>query len=44
MAADGESKDFRDHERSYGLFTWMMKWGAIAGIIIYVLVLLIIAN
>ena len=29
MAAEGEAKELKAHERSYGRFISMMKWGTI---------------
>jgi hypothetical protein len=43
MAAEGQSPDdARAHEKSYSLFVWMMKWGAIVSLIVTLIVILLI--
>ena len=45
MAAQGETQnDMEAHAQSYSLFAGMMKWGAIASIVVAFVVVLIIAN
>ncbi len=45
MAAPGEtSKEVRTHEKSYALFTTMMKWGTILSVMIAFVVILLIRN
>jgi hypothetical protein len=41
MASDGELKA---HEKTYGGFTALMKWGAVAAFIVGFIVILIIAR
>ncbi len=42
MAASGN--DLNAHEKSYSLFTGLIKWGTILSLIIAAIVVLIIAN
>ena len=42
--AEGEAKDLKAHERSYGRFIFMMKWGTILSLITGFIVILIIAK
>lgn len=44
MAADGDAKDMRAHEKSYARFIFMMKWGTVLSLITGLLVILIIAK
>ena len=44
MAAEGDAKDMRAHEKSYARFILMMKWGTILSLITGLLVILIIAK
>lgn len=44
MAADGDAKDMRAHEKSYARFISMMKWGTVLALITGLLVILIIAK
>lgn len=45
MAAPGEAnKEVRAHEKSYALFTTMMKWGTILSVIVAFVVILLIRN
>ena len=44
MAAEGEAKDLKAHERSYGRFIFMMKWGTILSLITGFIVIFIISN
>lgn len=45
MAANGDAgNDFPAHEKSYGLFTGLMKWGTILSFIVAAIVVLIIAS
>ena len=44
MAVEGEAKEFRAHESSYGRFLVMMKWGTILSLITGFIVILIISN
>ena len=44
MAANGDAgNDYQAHEKSYGLFTGLMKWGTIFSCIAAAIVVLIIA-
>ena len=43
MAGEGEVHDLKAHEKSYSLFTGVMKWGAIICFIAAMLVIFIIA-
>lgn len=43
MAAEGEAnKDMKAHQGTYAAFTGLMKWGAITGVIIALIVIMII--
>ena len=45
MAPEGEANtEIKAHERSYSLFTGLMKWGTIITLISAALVVLIISN
>ena len=45
MAAEGEAnKDMKAHQGTYAAFTGLMKWGAIASLIIAMIVILVIRN
>lgn len=45
MAAEGSSNnDVQAHEKSYGLFTWLMKWGTIISFVAAAIVVIIIAS
>jgi hypothetical protein len=44
MAVDGETREMRAHQSSYGRFTFMMKWAAIMSLITALIVILIIAK
>ena len=45
MAADVDiAKHTKAHEDTYGFFTGLMKWGAIASFVAAMIVVLIIAN
>lgn len=44
MAVDGETREYRAHESSYGRFLFMMKWGAIMSLVTGLIVILIISN
>ena len=44
MAADGDAKDMRAHEKSYARFIFMMKWGTVLSLVTGLLVILIIAK
>lgn len=43
MAADESERAVRAHRSSYGLFTALMKWGAIVSFVIAMIVVLIIS-
>jgi hypothetical protein len=43
MAAEQRS-DMQAHVKSYSLFSWMIKWGAIVSLITALLVILIISD
>ena len=40
--ADGEAREYKAHERSYGRFIFMMKWGTIVSVITAFIVILLI--
>ena len=43
MAADGEAnKEMKAHQGTYAAFTGLMKWGAIASLVIALIVILVI--
>lgn len=42
--AEGEAKEFRAHERSYGRFIFMMKWGTLVSLATALIVILLIYN
>ena len=42
MAAEGDVKEMRAHEKSYDRFVFMMKWGTILSLVTGFLVILII--
>ena len=45
MAAEGDTKmDYNAHEKSYSLFSGLMKWGTIISFILAAIVVLIIAS
>ena len=44
MAAEGEAKDLKAHERSYARFISMMKWGTILSALTAFVVILLISN
>jgi uncharacterized integral membrane protein len=44
MAADEAERAVRSHRNSYGLFTGLMKWGAIISLLTALLVIFIIRN
>jgi hypothetical protein len=44
MAADESERAVRAHRSSYGLFTALMKWGAIISLVTALLVVFIIRN
>jgi aa3 type cytochrome c oxidase subunit IV len=44
MAAEGDARDFKAHEKSYARFIAMMKWGTILSALTGILVILIISN
>lgn len=45
MAANGDAgNDYPAHEKSYGLFTGLIKWGTILSFIVAAIVVLIIAS
>ena len=44
MAADEAERAVRSHRNSYGLFTGLMKWGAIIALLTALLVIFIIRN
>ena len=44
MAAEGEAKEVKAHERSYDRFVFMMKWGTILSLVTALAVILIISN
>ena len=45
MAAEGEAQvEMKAHEKSYALFSGMMKWGAVVSFIVAMLVVLILAS
>jgi len=45
MAAEGEvNTELRAHEGTYSAFTGLMKWGAIAALVVALIVILIIRN
>jgi hypothetical protein len=44
MAAEGDVKDLKAHEKSYARFTTMMKWGTAVSLLVGALVILIIYN
>lgn len=44
MAADGEAKDLKAHEKSYARFIFMMKWGTLLSLLTGAIVILIIGN
>ena len=39
-----EQQDMQAHVRSYSMFSWMIKWGAIISLIVALLVILVIGN
>lgn len=41
---DGGQVDFKSHARDYGRLIAMLKWGAVASLIVAFLVLIIISN
>jgi len=43
MAAE-QQDDMRAHEKSYSLFAWLIKWGAIVSLITGLLVVVIISD
>jgi hypothetical protein len=44
MAAEGKSQDdLQAHARSYALFVFVMKWGAIVSLIVTLLLIIIIS-
>lgn len=44
MAADETERAVRSHRNSYGLFTGIMKWGAIISFVSAMIVIFIISN
>ena len=42
--AEGEAKELRAHERSYGRFIFMMKWGTLVSLVTALIVILLIYN
>lgn len=44
MAAEGDVKEMRAHEKSYARFVAMMKWGTALSLITGLLVILIISS
>lgn len=44
MAGEGDAKEMRAHEKSYGRFVAMMKWGTGLSLITGLIVILIIAQ
>jgi hypothetical protein len=44
MAAEGDAKDLKAHERSYGRFISMMRWGTGVSVVTALIVILIIGN
>ena len=42
--AEGEAKELKAHERSYGRFTFMMKWATIVSVLTAFFVIFIISN
>lgn len=45
MATEGENQmEMKAHEKSYDLFSWLMKWGTIVSLIVAAIVVLIIAS
>ena len=45
MAGEGDAQvEMKAHERSYALFSGMMKWGAVASFVAAMLVVLLIAS
>ncbi|HKR24642.1 MAG TPA: aa3-type cytochrome c oxidase subunit IV [Allosphingosinicella sp.] len=40
--ADGEAREFKAHEKSYGRFIFMMKWGTILSAITAFIVIMVI--
>lgn len=44
MAADEAERSVRSHRNSYGMFTGLMKWGAIISFVLAMLVVFIISS
>jgi hypothetical protein len=45
MAGNGESGfEMKAHQKDYGKFLWLFKWGTIASVIVAAIVVLLIAN
>ena len=44
MAADEAERAVRSHRNSYGMFTGLMKWGAIVSFVVAMLVVFIISS
>ncbi|HEY9553360.1 aa3-type cytochrome c oxidase subunit IV [Allosphingosinicella sp.] len=45
MAGEGEAQvEMKAHEKSYSLFSAMMKWGAVVSFVVAMLVVLILAS
>ena len=44
MAVDEAERAVRSHRNSYGLFTGLMKWGAILSFIVAMIVVFIISS
>lgn len=44
MAAEGDAKDMRAHEKSYARFISMMKWGTGLSLLTGAFVILMISN
>jgi hypothetical protein len=42
LLASPPTQEMAAHVRDYGLFTWMLKWGAIVALVIGFIVLLIL--
>ena len=40
--AEGDAKDWKAHEKSYGRFVFMMKWGTILSAITAFIVIMVI--
>ena len=44
MVADEAERAVRSHRNSYGMFTGLMKWGAIVSFVVAMLVVFIISS